>query len=149
MLGICNIIGSYGSGVLGDKFPKKFVLSFMYLGRAVIFAGFLLLPVSEATVIAFGALMGFLWIGTVPLTSALVATMFGTSYLSMLFGLVFFGHQLGSFLGAWLAGHFYDLMGSYDVVWWLSVAIGLISAALHWPIAERPVERLAEAETAS
>ena len=84
-----------------------------------------------------------------PLTSALVATMFGTSYLSMLFGLVFFGHQLGSFLGAWLAGHFYDLMGSYDVVWWLSVAIGLISAALHWPIAERPVERLAEVETAS
>ena len=149
VLGICNIIGSYGSGVLGDKFPKKFVLSFMYLGRAVIFAGFLLLPVSEATVIAFGALMGFLWIGTVPLTSALVATMFGTGYLSMLFGLVFFGHQLGSFLGAWLAGHFYDLMGSYDVVWWLSVAIGLISAALHWPIAERPVERLAEAETAS
>ncbi len=145
-LGICNIIGSYGCGVLGDRFPKKYVLSFMYIGRAVIFAGFLLLPISEATVIVFGALMGFLWIGTVPLTSALVATMFGTGYLSMLFGLVFFGHQVGSFLGAWLAGHFYDLIGSYDPVWWLCVAIGLLSAALHWPISERPVERLAHSE---
>ena len=145
-LGICNIFGSYGCGVLGDKYPRKYVLSFMYLGRAAIFAGFLLLPISEVTVIAFGAVMGFLWIGTVPLTSALVATMFGTSYLSMLFGLVFFGHQIGSFLGAWLAGHFYDLLGSYDVVWWLSVAIGLISAALHWPIEERPVQRLAVAK---
>ena len=148
-LGISNIAGSYGCGVLGDRFPKKYVLSSMYIARALIVSGFLLLPISEATVIAFGALMGFLWIGTVPLTSALVATMFGTGNLSMLFGLVFLGHQLGSFLGAWLAGHFYDLLGNYDAVWWLCVAIGLISAALHWPIAERRVDRLATAEAAS
>ncbi len=148
-LGISNIAGSYGCGVLGDRFPKKYVLSSMYIARALIVSGFLLLPISEATVIAFGALMGFLWIGTVPLTSALVATMFGTGNLSMLFGLVFLGHQLGSFLGAWLAGHFYDLLGNYDAVWWLCVAIGLISAALHWPIAERRVDQLATAEAAS
>ncbi len=148
-LGVCNIVGSYGCAALGDRFPKKYVLSFMYLGRALISAGFLLLPISEATVIAFGALMGLLWIGTIPLTSALVATLFGTGYLSMLFGVVFLGHQFGSFFGAWLAGHFYDLSGNYDAVWWLCVVIGLISAALHWPIAERPVERVAAMDAAS
>lgn len=147
-LGICNIIGGYGCGVLGDRFPKKYVLSAMYIARALIVSGFLLAPISETTVIAFGALMGFLWIGTIPLTSALVATLFGTGYLSMLFGLVFLGHQLGSFLGAWLAGHFYDLVGNYDAVWWLCVAIGLISAALHWPIAERRFDRIAAPEAA-
>ena len=87
--------------------------------------------------------MGFLWLGTVPLTSGLVATLFGTTHLSMLFGIVFLGHQFGGFLGAWLAGYLYDLTGSYDVMWWLSAALALVAAALHWPIAERPVPRLA------
>lgn len=145
-LGICNILGSFICSALGDRFPKKYVLSWIYLARAGITAAFLLLPISEVTVIGFGALMGFLWIGTIPLTNALVATLFGTGYLSMLFGFVFLGHQFGSFFGAWLAGHFYDLLGNYDLVWWLCVGVGLLSAALHWPIAERRVERLAAAE---
>ena len=144
-VGICNIVGAYGFGVLSDRYPKKYLLSLMYLGRALIFAGFLIVPISEISVLAFGASLGFLWLGTVPLTSGLVATIFGTHYLSMLFGFVFLGHQFGGFLGAWLAGHFYDLLGSYDAMWWLSVGLGLLSAALHWPIVERPVPRLAAA----
>lgn len=142
-VGICNVIGSYACGALGDRYSKKNLLSYLYLGRVAIFLGFLIFPISETSVIVFGAAMGFLWLGTVPLTSGLVATMFGTRYMSMLFGLVFLGHQFGGFLGAWLAGHFYDLLGNYDAMWWLSVGLGLLSAALHWPIAEKPVPRLA------
>lgn len=140
-VGICNIVGSFGCGLLGDRYPKRIVLSFLYLARALIFALFLAFPVTEGSAIVFGAALGFLWLGTVPLTSALVATMFGTTYMSMLFGMVFLGHQFGGFLGAWLAGHFYDLIGTYDAMWWLCVALGVMSAALHWPIAERPVAR--------
>ena len=147
-VGICNIVGSYGCGVLGDRYPKRILLSAMYLARAMIFAAFLIFPLTEVSAIVFGATLGFLWLGTVPLTSALVATMFGTTYLSMLFGMVFLGHQFGGFLGAWLAGHFYDLVGTYDAMWWLCVGLGVISAALHWPIAERPVARVAAADAA-
>ena len=121
------------------------MLAGLYLARALIFLLFLVFPVTEASVLAFGAAMGLLWLGTVPLTSGLVAFIFGPAYMSMLFGIVFFGHQIGGFLGAWLAGYAYDYLGSYDSIWWLSVALGLISAALHWPINERPVPRLAAA----
>jgi len=145
LVGICNIIGSYGCGLLGARFPKKDVLSLLYLARAAIFALFLVVPISEASVLIFSAAIGFLWLGTVPLTSGLVAHIFGTPYLSMLFGMVFFGHQFGGFLGAWLAGYLYDTLASYDAMWWLSVALGLASAALHWPIAEKPLPRLAVA----
>lgn len=141
VVGIFNAIGSYGCGHLGEHYSKKNLLSLLYLARAGIFAAFLLVPITETTVILFSAAMGLLWLGTVPLTSGLVAQIFGTGYLSMLFGLVFLGHQFGGFLGAWLAGYLYDLLGSYDLIWWASAVLGLISALLHWPISERPLDR--------
>lgn len=141
VVGFCNIIGSYGCGVLGDRYSKKNLLSLLYLARALIFAMFLVVPISTVSVFVFSAAMGFLWLGTVPLTSGLVAHMFGTRYMSMLFGIVFVEHQFGGFLGAWMAGSLYDVYGSYEAMWWLSITLGLLSAALHWPIAERPVPR--------
>jgi predicted MFS family arabinose efflux permease len=99
-------------------------------------------------VLAFGATLGLLWLGTVPLTSGLVAHLFGPAYMSMLYGIVFFSHQVGSFLGAWMGGYVYDMFGSYDIMWWLAVATGLIAAALHFPISERPVARLVPAGAA-
>ena len=143
LVGLFNIIGTYGCGVLGQRFPKKSVLSLLYLLRALIFLAFIIVPLSEATVLLFGAAIGLLWLGTVPLTSGLVATIFGPTYMSMLFGIVFLSHQVGGFLGAWLAGALFDLLGSYTIMWWLSVGLGLASAALHWPISESPVPRLA------
>jgi predicted MFS family arabinose efflux permease len=95
--------------------------------------------------LVFGAVLGLLWLSTVPLTSGLIGTVFGPAYMSMLFGVVFFSHQIGSFFGAWLGGKLYDMLGSYDAMWWITVALGLAAAALHWPIAERPVARLASA----
>lgn len=139
VVGIANVIGSYACGVLGGRYPKKDVLCLLYLIRAAAILSFIAFPVTEATVLVFSAVMGLLWLGTVPLTSGLVASLFGTSYMSMLFGIVFLGHQLGGFLGAWLGGVAYDHFQSYDVMWWLSVALGLLSAALHWPISEKPV----------
>ncbi len=143
VVGICNIVGSYVCAAMGERFRKKNVLSVLYLARAAIFALFLAVPVSEYSVMAFAAAMGFLWLGTVPLTSGLVAQLYGTTYMSMVFGMVFFGHQVGGFLGAWLAGRAYDVLGGYDAMWWLCIALGLLSAAFHWPIAERPVRAAA------
>lgn len=145
LVGVTNIIGSYGCGVLGDWYAKKTVLSLLYLARAAIFLAFLVAPISQTSVLIFAGCIGFTWLGTVPLTSGLVAHMFGPTYMSMLFGIVFLGHQFGGFLGAWLAGYIYDLYGSYEAMWWLSVGLGVLSAALHWPIAERPMPRLAAA----
>jgi predicted MFS family arabinose efflux permease len=142
-IGLSNIIGSYSCGALGGYFPKKYVLSGIYLGRALIFYLFLVTPISETTVLIFSAAIGLLWLGTVPLTSGLVGHIFGTQHMSMLFGFVFLGHQFGGFLGAWLAGSIFDTFGSYDAMWWLSIALGILSAALHWPIAEKPVRSAA------
>lgn len=147
MIGACNIVGAYAFGILGGKFLKKNVLSALYLARALVFAAFLVVPMSTLSVLVFAAALGFLWLGTVPLTSGLVAVIFGTRYMSMLFGIVFVGHQFGGFLGAWLAGYFYDATGSYDEIWWTCVGLGLLSALLHWPIAERPVARDLKAAT--
>ena len=139
-----NILGSIIAGVLGERYRKRSVLSGLYFGRAVIIAAFVLSPVSEMSVIVFSFVIGFVWLSTVPLTTALVAQLFGIRYLATLFGLVFFGHQLGSFLGAWLGGYVYDATGSYDIVWWIAVALGVVAAGLHWPIREpRPRPRLA------
>lgn len=145
LVGIFNIVGSLTAGFLGGRHLKKNVLALIYAARALVFLVFILAPKTEATVLLFGAALGLLWLSTVPLTSGLVATLFGPAYMSMLFGVVFFSHQLGSFLGAWLGGRVYDALGSYDPMWWISVALGVVAALLHWPIVERPVARLAPA----
>jgi predicted MFS family arabinose efflux permease len=145
LVGLFNIIGTYGAGVLGGRFRKKNLLALNYLLRSVVFALFLVTPVTETSVLIFAAALGLLWLGTVPLTSGLVAHIFGPTYMSMLYGIVFLSHQVGSFLGAWIGGYVYDVTGSYDVVWWLCVALGLVASLLNWPIAERPVTRLSTA----
>lgn len=145
LTGLFNIIGSYSAGVLGGKFVKKNLLSLLYLSRSLVFLIFILVPKNEITVLLFGASLGLLWLSTVPLTSGLVATLFGPAYMSMLFGIVFFSHQVGSFLGAWLGGKVYDMVGNYDAMWWISVALGIGAALIHWPIREQPVPRLAVA----
>ncbi|MCZ6646038.1 MAG: MFS transporter [SAR324 cluster bacterium] len=142
MIGFFNIIGSYVCGYLGGIYSKKYVLSSIYLARAVLIAIFVTLPISNVSVLIFAAVIGFLWLGTVPLTSALVGQIFGVQYLSTLFGFTFLSHQMGSFLGAWLGGYLYDLTGSYNTVWYISVVLGLLAALLHLPINEAQVERL-------
>jgi predicted MFS family arabinose efflux permease len=145
VIGFTNIIGSYGAGILGGRMAKKNVLSAIYVLRSVVIAVFILSPVSDVSILVFAGFMGVLWLSTVPLTSGLVADMFGVRYMATLFGIVFPSHQLGGFLGAWLGGYVFGLTGSYDAVWWLSVALGLMSAAFHLPISDRPVARLANA----
>jgi MFS family permease len=142
LVGLFNVIGSYAAGVLGGRLSKKYCLSFLYLARTILILGFIMLPLTSASALTFSAIIGLLWLSTVPLTSGLVAQMFGPRYMATLFGFVFFSHQVGSFLGVWLGGFLYDAYGSYDLIWWLSIALGLIAALLHWPIDERAVLRL-------
>jgi len=148
LIGFFNVIGSLASGVIGQRYPKPAFLALIYLARSVLVTAFLLIPQTPATVIIFAIIMGLLWLSTVPPTNGLVTVMFGTRYLGMLGGIVFFSHQIGSFLGVWLGGYLYDHFGSYDPVWWLGVALGIFAAIVHWPIQEKPVERpvLAPAE---
>ena len=141
VIGLGNIVGTFAAGWLGGRHRKKHVLSLFYLGRAAVLGGFIVVPVSEASVLVFSALMGLLWLGTVPLTSGLIAEIFGPRYLGALFGIVFLSHQVGSFLGAWLGGYVYDTTGSYDAVWLTSVALAVVAAGLHWPIRDRPLVR--------
>jgi predicted MFS family arabinose efflux permease len=145
LVGLFNIIGTYTAGVMGNKGTKKKLLAYIYLGRSAVFILFLLAPVSEMSVMIFGAALGLFWLSTVPLTSGLVAQIFGTTWMSMLYGIVFFSHQIGSFLGAWLGGIFFDMYGNYDLVWGMCVALGFVAAALHWPIKDAPMPRLASA----
>ncbi len=146
LIGAGNIIGSYLSGLLGGYFSKKYLLSGLYFARSVVIAAFVLTPVSDVTIMTFSFSIGVLWLSTVPLTSGLVAQIFGVRYMATLFGVVFFSHQIGSFLGAWLGGYVYDRTGSYDIVWWVAVVLGVAAALLHWPINEHPVARLATAD---
>jgi MFS family permease len=138
LIGLCNVVGSLASGWIGQTRSKPIVLSLIYLARAVAIALFVLLPATPLTVLAFAAAIGFLWLSTVPPTSGLVAIMFGPKYMGMLMGIVFLSHQVGAFLGVWLGGVLYDRTGSYDVVWWIGVALGVFAALVHWPIRDAP-----------
>ena len=142
-IGLFNIVGSIAAGWLGDRMPKRYLLSIIYLARSVAVIVFIMLPVTPASAIVFGAVMGLLWLSTVPPTSALVALMFGTRWMATLFGFAFFSHQVGGFLGVWLGGILFESTGSYNVVWWLSVLFGVLSAIINLPIVEKPVARLA------
>lgn len=142
VIGLCNVIGAFVFGRLSDRFSKKNLLTIIYLGRAVLMSLLLVLPITDVSAIVFGVCMGLLWLATVPLTSGIVAQVFGTRYFSLLFGVVFMSHQFGGFAGAWLGGYVADVTGSYDLMWALAVGLGLVSAALHWPIREQPLERL-------
>jgi predicted MFS family arabinose efflux permease len=139
LIGVFNVVGSFGAGVLGGRFPKKYLLSTLYTLRAIAIILFISFPITTGSVIAFSVAMGLLWLSTVPLTSGLVALMFGTRYMGTLFGIVFFSHQVGSFIGVWMGGYLYDTTGTYMPVWWAGIVIGLLSAALHLPIHERAV----------
>lgn len=138
LIGLCNIVGTFVCGMLGGRFSKKWVLAWLYALRSLCIIALLLAPKTETNVLLFAGAMGLLWLGTVPLTSGLVAHMFGVRYLSMLFGITFLSHQVGSFLGVWLGGYLYEMTGSYDLVWYGSIVLGFAAAALHIPIPERP-----------
>ena len=141
VIGLANAVGSLSSGWLSMRMPKRHLLAWIYLGRAVAIAAFILLPPSPTTAITFGIVIGLFWLSTVPPTSSLVMLMFGTKYMAMLYGFAFFSHQVGGFLGVWLGGVLYESMGNYQFVWWLSVALGVASALINLPIVERPVQR--------
>ncbi len=148
VIGGGNILGTYLAGVLSNRFRQKNLLSLIYLARALLIAWLMLMPKTELTIYIFSGVFGLLWLSTVPLTSGVVAKMFGARHLGMLFGLVFFSHQIGAFLGAWLGGLNFDVTGDYNAVWYTSILLGLLAAALHWPIRDEPVERLLSTQSA-
>lgn len=145
VVGGANLIGAYTAGVMGGKGSKKSILSWLYFGRAVAIAVFLFAPLTPTSVLVFSFVIGLLWLSTVPLTSGLVAQFFGPRYMATLFGVVFFSHQVGAFLGVWMGGYVFDRTGSYDLVWWVGIGLGLFAALVHLPIEERPVSRPAKA----
>ena len=145
LIGLFNIAGSFLSGAYGQRWSKKSGLSSIYFLRAIAITALLLAPKTDVTIYLFAGAMGILWLSTVPLTTGIVAQVFGVRYMATLFGIVFFSHQLGSFLGVWLGGFLYDRTGSYDAIWWAGVVLGLAAAIIHLPINERPLPRLAGA----
>ena len=141
LIGLFNVFGSYAAGSLGSRLPKKYVLSAIYSLRSLAIVAFVLAPLTPWSVYLFASAMGFLWLSTVPLTNGIVAEIFGVRYLSMLGGFVFLSHQVGSFLGVWLGGRLYDATGSYDIVWWIAIALGVFAAVVNLPIRERAILR--------
>ena len=141
LIGLFNVFGTYAAGVLGQKLPKRNILAFIYLARATAISLFLLAPLTPFSVYVFSAVMGLLWLSTVPVTNATVAQIFGVAHLSMLSGFVFFSHQIGSFLGVWLGGYLYDRTGSYDIVWYIAIALGVLAALVNLPIKEVSIVR--------
>ncbi|MEL6678673.1 MAG: MFS transporter [Pseudomonadota bacterium] len=139
IIGLTNIAGTLLAGKLGNIYPRKYLLAGIYTGRTIIAALFILLPMTPLTVVVFSITMGSLWLATVPLTSGLIAHIYGLRYMGTLYGIVFFSHQLGSFVGVWLGGALYDIYGNYEAVWWVGVAIGAFSAIVHLPIREEPM----------
>jgi len=147
LVGLFNIVGTYTAGWLGSRVPRRYILSAIYFARAVVFALFFLMPISPASVYAFAVALGLLWLSTVPPTNSIVAQIFGVRYLAMLSGFTFLSHQIGSFLGAWLGGRLYDTTGSYEVVWWLAIALGVVAGLINLPVDEREIKRPAAAVT--
>ena len=141
LIGLFNVFGTYAAGALGQRMPKKNILSFIYFARAAAISVFLLVPLSPVSVYVFASAMGLLWLSTVPPTNATVAQIFGVAHLSMLGGFVFFSHQVGSFMGVWLGGFLYDRTGSYDVVWYIAIALGIFAGLVNLPIKEAPIQR--------
>lgn len=141
LIGLFNVFGTYAAGALGQRFPKRYILSFIYAARSVAIVAFISLPISPATVYVFSAVMGLLWLSTIPPTNATVAQIFGVAHLSMLGGMVFFSHQIGSFLGVWLGGLLYEQTGSYQIVWWIAVALGVFAALANLPVREQALQR--------
>ncbi|MEQ8367483.1 MAG: MFS transporter [Roseicyclus sp.] len=139
LIGVANIAGTVTAGILGKRFPKRYLLAAIYTGRTIAAATFIVLPITPLTVVVFSLVMGSLWLATVPLTSGLVGHIYGLRYMGTLYGLVFFSHQLGSFIGVWLGGALYDVYGDYTAVWWIGVAVGALSAIVHLPIRETPL----------
>jgi len=143
LIGLFNVFGTYAAGSLGQYMPKKNILVFIYLARAVVIAVFIAAPITPMSVYIFASLMGLLWLSTVPVTNAAVAQIFGVAHLSMLSGFVFFSHQIGSFLGVWLGGVLYDRTGSYDIVWYLTIGLGIFAGLINLPVREAPIQRAA------
>lgn len=141
LIGLFNVFGTYAAGVLGQRLAKRHILAFIYLARAVAITLFLWAPLTPTSVYVFSAVMGLLWLSTIPPTNAVVAQIFGVAHLSMLGGFVFFSHQIGSFLGVWLGGYLYDRTGSYDVVWTIAIALGVFAAIVNLPVRETPILR--------
>jgi predicted MFS family arabinose efflux permease len=141
LIGLFNVFGSFAAGWFGSRYLKKNLLSFLYFSRAVAIVLLMLLPLTTTTALAFGVVMGFLWLGTVPLTNGVIAQIFGVRHFAMLSGFVFFSHQFGSFLGAWLGGWLFDRTGSYDLAWMIAAVLGVTAGLFHLPIDERPLNR--------
>ncbi len=141
LIGLFNVFGTYAAGALGQRIAKRKILATIYLSRAVVIAVFLAAPLSPASVYVFSSLMGLLWLSTVPPTNAAVAQIFGIQHFSMLSGFIFFGHQIGSFMGVWLGGYLYDRTGSYDIVWYIAIALGVFAALINLPVREAPIAR--------
>ena len=141
VIGLFNIAGSIGSGTISNVMPKRYLLAAIYFSRSIAILVFILLPPGSTVTLIFGAVMGLLWLSTIPPTSALVAIMFGPRWLTMLLGIAFFSHQVGGFLGVWLGGALYERTGSYDAIWWGAIVLGVASAVINLPIVERPVPR--------
>ncbi|HIC26514.1 MAG TPA: MFS transporter, partial [Gammaproteobacteria bacterium] len=145
LIGLFNIAGSFLSGMAGSRWSKTYGLSWIYLARALVILGLLVAPKTALTLYVFSALMGLLWLSTIPLTTGVVAEVFGVRYVATLYGFVFFGHQVGAFIGVWLGGVFYDRYGSYDGMWWAGIVVGVLAALIHLPISEKPLPRVVAA----
>ena len=141
LIGLFNVFGTYAAGVLGQRIAKRKILATIYISRAVVIAVFVAVPISPTSVYLFASVMGLLWLSTIPPTNAMVAQIFGIQHLSMLGGFVFFSHQIGSFMGVWLGGYLYDRTGSYDIVWYIAIGLGVLAALVNLPVRESPISR--------
>ena len=141
LIGLFNIIGSIAAGAMGKHFTKKYLLSIIYTGRTIAAIAFIMLPITPTSVVIFSIVMGSLWLATVPLTSGIIGYIYGLKFMGTLYGIVFLSHQIGSFIGVWLGGLFYDIYGSYDLVWWVGIGVGAFSAIIHLPVKEIPISK--------